>query len=294
MKPTTTAGLLVLGALSFMCARAKALGPTQQFYEVGGTKLYVETLGNGTPVLFLHGGLLFFDNNFKNQRDFFAANHTVIGIDQRGHGHSPDGPWQLSYQLMADDTAAVLKKLNFGPVDVVGHSDGADIALLLARDHPELVRRVVISGANVRGLPAEVLAQHRTWSPAQLEAKLQSVAAWLPAYFRADYALVSPDGADHWMAMVGKCYALWSQTIVIEPADLKKIAAPLLVIAGDHDFASIEETTEIFRGVPRGQLFIVPGTGHGTFQTSPELVNLAISEFLDAASAEPAHKAASP
>jgi len=68
---------------------------------------------------------------------------------------------------------------------------------------------------------------------------------------------------------------------VIAPADLKKIQSPVLVVAGDQDITSIEETTEIFRGLSRGQLFVVPGTGHGTFQTRPELINIAVSEFLD-------------
>ena len=76
-------------------------------------------------------------------------------------------------------------------------------------------------------------------------------------------------------------YWLWAQSIVIDSADLKTIAAPVLVVAGDHDLTSIEETTEIFRDLPHGNLFVVPGTGHDTYQTRPELVNLAIREFLD-------------
>jgi pimeloyl-ACP methyl ester carboxylesterase len=68
---------------------------------------------------------------------------------------------------------------------------------------------------------------------------------------------------------------------VIEPADLKKISIPVLVMAGDHDFTSIEGNAEIFRGLPQGQLIIVPASGHGTFSGRPDLVNLAIREFFD-------------
>ena len=133
MKRAAAAFIVGLGALACFAAAAGSEDVTREYYEVNGAKLYIESLGHGTPVLFLHGGLMFFDNAYVRQRDFFAARHLVIGIDQRGHGHSPDGPWQLSYQLMADDTAAIIQKLKIGPVDVVGHSDGADIALLLAR-----------------------------------------------------------------------------------------------------------------------------------------------------------------
>jgi pimeloyl-ACP methyl ester carboxylesterase len=275
----------VLAAVCMLAsAGADADNPaaTQRFYEVPGAKLYTETLGHGPPLLFLHGGMLFFDNNFAKQRDYFAAYRTVIGIDQRGHGHSPDGYWSLSYKQMADDTAAVIEKLNLGPVDVVGHSDGGNIALLLARDHPQLVRRVVVSGANLRsGLSAEEVQRRSQWPPEQLAAKLQVLADSLPPYFRTDYARVSPDGPDHWMKMLAKCYALWMTPVVIDPADLKKIAAPTLVMIGDHDFTSIEEAVEMFRGLPQGQLIVVPATGHGTFESRPAFVNLAIREFLD-------------
>ena len=90
--------------------------------------------------------------------------------------------------------------------------------------------------------------------------------------------------------MLGKCYAMWITPVVIEPSDLKKIPAPVLVMAGDHDFTSIEETVEIYRGLPNGQLIIVPATGHGTLQLRPDLVNLAIREFFDqAGSGTPTH-----
>jgi pimeloyl-ACP methyl ester carboxylesterase len=281
MNRVLAIALLAFSILVGASAPADSSGGTREYYSVNGTKLYVESFGQGRPMLFLHGGLMFFDSAYAKQRDYFAAHYRVIGIDQRGHGHSPDGPWQLSYQLMADDTAAVLQALKLGPVDVVGHSDGANIALLLARDHPELVRSLVISGANLRGLPADKLEVRKRLPAAQLEERVEKLAATLPPSFLTDYGAVSPDGAEHWMAMVTKCYWLWAQSVVINPDDLKKIQAPVLVVAGDHDFTSIEETTEIFRGLSHGQLFLVPGTGHGTYQERPKLTNLAVEEFIE-------------
>jgi pimeloyl-ACP methyl ester carboxylesterase len=278
------AGWFALAATMLASAAASpaALPGTARHYQVGATKLYVETFGHGPPILFLHGGMMFFDNSFASQRDYFGANHTVIGIDQRGHGHSPDGPWKLSYKLMADDTASILEQLGVGPVDVVGHSDGAQVALLLARDHPELVHRLVISGANLgSGLTPEQAQQRREWPPDKLAAKLQQVTDLLPGFIRADYGRASPDGPDHWMAMLGKCYMMWIEPVMIQPAELKGITAPVLVMAGDHELTSIEETTAIYRALPHGQLFIVPATGHLTLIDRPSLVNLAIREFLD-------------
>jgi pimeloyl-ACP methyl ester carboxylesterase len=263
---------------------------TQRYIEVRGARLYTQIYGHGPPILFLHGGMAFFDNSFAKQRDYFSPFRTVIGIDQRGHGHSPDGPWSLSYKLMADDTAAIIEQLGLGPVDVVGHSDGGNLALILARDHPQLIHRLVISGANIRVELSAEEKQRARWSPQQLAAHLQETAASLPPWFLPDYTKVSPDGPDHWMTLLAKCYDMWLQPVVIEPADLKKISIPVLVMAGDHDFTSVEENAEIFRDLPRGQLIIVPASSHGTFNKRPELVNLAIREFLDQPdSSAPAH-----
>ena len=82
--------------------------------------------------------------------------------------------------------------------------------------------------------------------------------------------------------LLAKSYRLWLTPVVMNAADLAAIQAPVLVIAGDKDFSSIEETTEIYRGLRNGQLFIVPGTGHGTFASAADLVNLAVLRFLDA------------
>jgi pimeloyl-ACP methyl ester carboxylesterase/lysophospholipase L1-like esterase len=264
-------------------APAAADGPSgaRHYVEVRGAKLYTQIYGHGAPIVFLHGGMAFFDNSFAKQRDYFATYRTVVGIDQRGYGHSPDGPWSLSYQMMADDTAAVIAQLGLGPVDVVGHSDGANLALILARDHPQMVRRLVISGANLRANLSPEEKQRAQWSPQQLSTHLREVANSLPPWFLADYSRVSPDGPGHWMTLLAKSYDMWLQPVVIAPADLKRISIPVLVMAGDHDFTSVEENAEIFRGLPNGQLIIVPASNHGTFSKRPGLVNLAIREFLE-------------
>ncbi len=280
--------LLVWSLLSVLLP-ASANDPsarTGEFVEVRGSRLYVETFGSGKPVVFLHGGLHHFDYSFAEQRDEFARSHTVIGIDQRGHGHSPDDARLFSYEDMAEDTAEVIRLLQRGPVDVVGHSDGGNVGLRLARSHPELVRRLVISGANLRtSLPLDELQVRQRWSAEQLNEFLATFEQRLPPTFRADYQAVTPNGANHWRILLAKSYRLWLTPVVIDSADLLAIQSPVLVIAGDRDFTSIEETTEIYRGLRNAQLFIVPGAGHGTFSDQPELVNRAILRFIDTGAA---------
>jgi pimeloyl-ACP methyl ester carboxylesterase len=270
-------------ALGPLGAHAATDGPvSSQSYDIRGAKIHVEIAGSGPPIVFLHGGLVFFDNNFAGQRDYFSSFRKVVGIDRRGHGHSPDDARPFSYAEMTEDTAALLEKLALGPVDIVGHSDGGNIGLLLAARHPELVRRLVVSGANLRaGLPPEELARRKAWTPEQHAERVKILAERVPPTFRTDYEKVSPDGSGHWMTIVEKSYRMWLTPTVIEGSELKSIGIPVLVIAGDHDFTSLEETIEIYRGLAKGELFIMPGTGHGTLSERPDLANLAIREFLE-------------
>ena len=282
----TSARFAFAVALCLAISVARADDPasaTRGFIDIPAGRVYVETFGGGKPVLFLHGGLLFFDNNFGRQRDVFAATNKVVGYDRVGHGHSPDNGKPFSYQQMAEDAAAVIVKLGVAPVAVIGHSDGANIGLILAHDHPELVRRLAISGANLRGPTLAPGAKPRSeWSADELAAKAHAIEKMIPPNFKADYQTVNPAGPGHWDTFLVKSYELWLTSVVIAPDALKAVKAPVLVIAGDEDFTSIEETVEIFRALPHARLFIVPGTGHGTFQDSPALVNTALREFLDA------------
>ncbi len=248
-----------------------------RLYDVGGAKLYVEISGAGPAIVFLHGGLSSFDVAFAAQRTAFSESRTVVGIDQRGHGHSPDNDQPFSYRQMAEDTAALLHQLRLGPVDVVGHSDGGNVGLLLARYHPDLVRRLVVSGANSRGNLSGYIDYARfRWMPTA------KFAASLPAALRTEYARVSPDGDRHWLTLVGKTQDLWSTWTVIAPEDLGKINIPVLVMSGDRDVIPLEHTLEIFRALPHGQLCIMPDTGHETMKERPEDFNRLTMRFLNA------------
>ena len=145
---------------------------------------------DATPVLFLHGN--------GEEHGIFGpaidvcveAGHHVVAIDSRGQGKSTLGSTRLTYELMADDALAVLDELGIRRVHIVGFSDGAIEALLIARDHPERVASVLSVGAN---LTPEGVLEEPDWNLAENVAQLRD---WADAGWDSnggiDPSLLSP------------------------------------------------------------------------------------------------------
>ena len=224
---------------------------------VNGHQIYYERFGSGRALVMLHGGGNTIQGSFAKQLGEFAKTHEIIAPEQAGQGHTPDIDGPLTYGAMADDTAALLQQLKVRDADVVGWSDGGNVALILAVRHPELVRRIVVSGANFapEGLPANDLAgmranleQLRKSKP--LEAKLNEM--WLTG----------------------------PTTKELSPALLAQIQKPVIVMAGDHDVILLDHTLALYRALPQARLCILPGTSHGTFIQRPEWVNSIVLSFF--------------
>jgi pimeloyl-ACP methyl ester carboxylesterase len=165
---------------------------------------------------------------------------------------------------MMEDTAALLQHLRLKHVDVVGFSDGGILALMLAVRHPELVRRLVISGVNIapEGLNPDDLEDLRATQipkPKTIDEKLAHL--WFN----------SPTESELSLAM------------------LAKIAQPVLVISGDRDAITLEHTLKIFHALPEAELCVLPGTDHATFSGRSEWLNPIINEFLDRPTSQPAN-----
>jgi len=179
-----------------------------------------------------------------------------VAPDQVGQGRSPDVPGPLSYTAMMEDTAELLTVLKLRHVDVVGFSDGGILALMLAVRHPELVRRVVVSGVNIfpEGLRPDDLEELRATeiaTPMTIDEKLTHL--WL----------TSPTEEELNLGL------------------LARISQPVLVISGDRDAITLEHTLKIFHALPNAELCVLPGTDHATFSGRSEWLNPIISSFLD-------------
>ena len=271
---------LLYSSANFAVSQSGASSPVPtkvSFAEIGGYKMYYERHGQGRPLVLLHGGGSTIKSSFENQLAFFSANHEIIAIEQVGHGHTRDFGNEFSYFQMADDTALLLRSLKIMAADFVGWSDGGILALLIARRHPELVRRVVASGANTRlvGMTSEEIKKIQSSTPSQLAEELGNDA-------RDEYISVSPDGAAHWPIVAKKLWDLWLTPVILDSDDLGKISAPVLIISGDSDLIPVEHAVEIFKALPNGKLLVVPGTRHHTFKDAASIVNPIIMSFINA------------
>ena len=274
MKISVLWGALLALAL-FPPLRADELPAGAGAYaSVHGLRMYYEVSSKGRPLLLLHGGLQTIASSFEKQIPALAESHRVIAVEQMGHGHTGDADRPLTYRGMAEDTAELLGQLGLSEVDVVGWSDGGIIGLILAARHPKLVRRLVVSGANLRpeGCTADFLAHVRALRPEDMK-----------GLDRREYDRFSPDGPAHYPVIFRKVRELWLSAPTAEDIDLAQLAAieaPTLVIVGDHDIIRAEHTLEIYYHLPHAELCILPGTSHNTFDRRPEWVNPMVLSFL--------------
>ena len=242
-----------------------------EYIELPGVKTWYEVEGQGEPVLLLHGGFVT-NETWGAQRADFAANHRVFLPERRAHGHTPDVEGRLSYHDMASDTIDFLTTVVGSSAHLVGWSDGGIVALLVAIERPELVRKIVVTGANFK--PGSEIG------PAEA---LDALSADAPemGMFRAMYEAASPDGPEHWPIVVGKMVEMYRAEPDIPIEDLERISAPTLVLVGDDDFMTLEHTVELYRAIPNSELAVVPGTSHAHFMEKPSLVNRLVLDFLD-------------
>lgn len=230
-------------------------------FEHDGAKLYYEVYGEGAPLLLVHGngGSI---GGLTAQIEHFKANYKVIAMDSREQGRSTGSDAPITYEQMTDDLAALIDHLKTGPVSVVGWSDGGIEALLLGIRHPDKVTKLVAMAANLNPSPQAV-------QPAILNV-VKEAEKQLPPGF-AD----TPEGKRQ-----VKLTNLLLKQPNIKPADLGKITAPTLILAGDHDLIRTEHTVEIFNALPKGELGIFPNSTHAAPYNNAELFNATVARFL--------------
>ena len=256
-------GLLAMTTLAFSQVPYGNNKDAGKFYSIRGFNMYCEIYGQGQPLLIIHGngGSI---SNFNMNIPYFAEKYKVIVADSRAQGRSADPGDSLTYEMMADDLAALLDQLHLDSVDVIGWSDGGIDGLLLAMRHPEKVRKLAVTGANL--WPDSTAVFQEVWDMftpeyAKLKAKM---ATGLNPQEKRNYKLMR----------------LLCDQPHIPLSDLHTIQCPTLVIGGDHDVIKPIHTLTIAENIPHSYLWILPNSGHSTPVAYHELFNKTVDDFF--------------
>jgi pimeloyl-ACP methyl ester carboxylesterase len=190
----------------------------------------------------------------------------VFTPERRGHGHTPDASGPYSFEQFADDAAAFIERVVKAPAHLVGISDGAVVALLVAQRRPDLARKLaIVSGPfHVDG-----------WLPEAIDPSNEP-----PEFMANMYAELSPDGADHYKVVCKKLAQMHLEGPKLTPAMLARVKARTLMMLGDDDEVILEHAISLYRSVPDAELAVLPGTSHGLMVEKPKLFDSVIMQFL--------------
>jgi pimeloyl-ACP methyl ester carboxylesterase len=245
-----------------------------QYAAVNGLRMYYEIHGTGRPLVLLHGGF-----GWATVYPALAQDRQVIAVEQQGHGHTADIDRPLTYEQMADDTAALLEELKIEQADFFGYSMGGTVGLAVAIRHPKLVRKLAINGSH-----ASKMAD--AFDPESFQQFTSLPADFAPPVLKDHYDEVAPDPTQ-WPALVAKVKKMVLEFNGFARADLKSIQAQVLVTLGDRDGVRVEHAVEMYRLIPNAQLAVFPGADHFLLWQGPEKLLPTIAAFLDEPIPEP-------
>lgn len=289
--------LLLCSSLLCSTAAAQDIEPTK--VRVNGVDLHYVEQGRGEPLILLHGG----QGDYRSwgpQIEEFSRRYRVISYSRR-YNYPNDNPLSPDYRsgfTDADDLAALIRHLDLGPAHLVGTSAGALTALLLATEHPGMVRSMVLAEP-----PAHRWARDDP-SGGQLYEEFMTL-IWRPAEaaFRAGdergamRILVDGfGGAGRFDALPPEARTVALQnsrffraaTSSADPFpeipkdEVRRLRMPILIVTGEntiriHRFVN----DELARILPNAERVTIPRAGHGSARENPQAFNEAVAKFLE-------------
>jgi pimeloyl-ACP methyl ester carboxylesterase len=231
-----------------------------KYADINGVKLYYEIYGSGEPLLLLHG------NNssivsFNAQIPELSKSYMVIALDSRGQGNSTSDSTNLTYELFADDVNKFLDYLNIKKANILGWSDGGNIALILALQHPDKVKKLAVMAA--------VLFNNSTSVPHKINAILHK------QLLEMERNKVSKDDINY------RLKNLLLMEPHINPDSLTRIDVPALIMAGEKDFIKEGHTKLIASKIQNATLRIFKKAGHEAPAEIPVEFNKTVLEFFN-------------
>ncbi|MBQ8590378.1 MAG: alpha/beta hydrolase [Firmicutes bacterium] len=224
------------------------------YYEERGQEFV-----HSRPLILLHGNGE--DSSyFKHQLDYFGNNRRVIAIDTRGHGKTPRGEQPFTIRQFSEDLLRFLNHHELNQIDLLGFSDGGNIALIFTMNHPERVHRLILNGANLFG------------SGVKSRYQLPIIAGYKVANRFAKKDPKALKNAEMLGLMVNDPH--------IDPRDLKRVAVKTLLITGTKDMIKDSHTELIRNSLPNAHWVRLDGD-HFIANKEHEEFNCVAEIFLD-------------
>ena len=262
----------------------KPLDKKMPTLKVRDVDLYYETLGEGEPLLFMHG-LGSSTRDWAEQVAFFSGHYRVVAFDARGHGRSSKPPGPYTLPLLAADAADLVRRLGLAPAHVLGLSMGGMVAFQLAADAPHLVRSLTVtnSGPSFHLTPSQrrqyawrrpliqllgmrgvgvVLGRRLFPRPADAALRQRFVERW-----------ADNDRRVYVTALDG--FAGWS----VEEK-LSAITCPALIVAAEHDYTPVAYKRAYAAKMPNARVAVISDARHAAPVERPQAFNERVASFL--------------
>jgi pimeloyl-ACP methyl ester carboxylesterase len=252
-----------------------------QSVHANGIDIHYLDNGDGEPLVLLHGGVVSTSAiwtavpvAYASHMETLAERFRVIAPDTRGCGRTVHSGGPVSFDLLADDVAALIDALGLERPLIAGFSEGGITATILALRHPDAVRAVVNhSGFDAFDPQAPTIPIMRQILGGSLDATRPDPDAAArgfeaPEQMRAMFELMKRDqddgqGDGHWREYLRLSWDRCTQPPGYTYVDLARITAPTLILTGDRDdFCTVEQAVTAYRLLPDGELAILPGHGH--------------------------------
>lgn len=283
MKIMLKSILLVAIIFAVFQSNGQQIKPSASGYApVNGLKVYYEVYGKGRPIVLLHGAFMTIDMNWGQLIPELSKTHKVIAIEMQGHGHTQFSERKLSFGALAGDVEGVMDYLRVDSADVAGYSLGGYVAYQLAIQSPKRVTKLVIISSTYK-------------SSGWLPEVTNGLKAMKPEFFantpmKTAYDAVAPDKTK-WLKFMEQMIAFAGVPFDLGEANISKIAAPVLLIAGDNDgLDKIEliKTYQLlgggvcadFKPMPKSQLAIVPSQAHVSLMMQTATILNYLNSFL--------------
>jgi pimeloyl-ACP methyl ester carboxylesterase len=236
--------------------------------EHDGARIWYATYGSGPPVILLHGGLGHSGNWGYQVPALIENGYRVVVIDSRGHGRSTRDERPFTYELMASDVLAVMDTLHLDKARLVGWSDGAVVALILARQAPERVTGIFFFGCNMDPSGTK-------------EFEFTPILQRCLSRHEQDYQQLSatPDQFGDFAEAVGLMQRTQPN---YSAADLAEITVPVAIVHSEHDeFIKREHAEYLAQSIPNAEFIHLYSVSHFAPLQRPEQFNTAMLAFLD-------------